>query len=315
MTRKTILPHEIEIMEYEQAIGQMQEQKVWDPEDLKRLQDKLILLRKKAYSKLSAWERVQISRHPNRPKAKDYLEALFTDFVELFGDRTFGDDHAIITGLGKLNGIKCAIVAQEKGEDTEARVYRNFGMAHPEGFRKAKRVMQLAEKFDLPIITFIDTPGAYPGLSAEERGQGCAIAENLYAMAKLQVPIICVIIGEGCSGGALAIGMGNSVGMLENAYYSVISPEGCASILYKDANKKDVAAKKLKLLAEDLIQFNVIDEIIKEPIGGAHLDAKLTFENTKTFLLATIEKFSKLSKEALVEQRYQKYRNIGVYQS
>jgi acetyl-CoA carboxylase carboxyl transferase subunit alpha len=313
MNKKTPLPYLKKMDEYERSIALIKEEGSWDAQGLKELEAKLNLLREKAYSKLTPWQRVQISRHPNRPRSIDYIKNLFTDFIELSGDRTFGEDCSMIAGFGMLDGNKVAVVAQEKGNDLESRMRRNFGMSHPEGFRKARRVMQLAEKFNLPVVTFIDTPGAYPGLTAEERGQGRVIAENLYAMAELKVPIICVIIGEGCSGGALAIGVGNVIGMLENAYYSVISPEGCASILYKDVEKKDIAAKKLKILAEDLIQMGIIDAIIKEPVGGAHIQPQFVFEQTKSFLLDQLKTLSRQSQEELVEGRYQKYRKIGAF--
>ncbi len=263
--------------------------------------------------KYSAWERVQISRHPLRPHTSDFIQNMCDGFVELHGDRLFADDGAIIGGIGYIDGERCMIIGQEKGKDTESRLKRNFGMPHPEGYRKALRLMKLAEKFELPIVTFIDTAGAFPGLAAEERGQGSAIAHNLCAMAQIRVPIICVLIGEGCSGGALGIGVGDVIGMLEHSYYSVISPEGCASILWKDAKMNEHAAEVLKIHAEDLIEFGVIDEIIKEPVGGAHLDSAFTFKAVKEFIHRNIKSLSANSPYELLENRYHKFREIGKY--
>jgi acetyl-CoA carboxylase carboxyl transferase subunit alpha len=236
---------------------------------------------------------------------------MFTNFVELFGDRCFGDDHAIIGGLGEIDGVKCVIVAQEKGHDTEMRMHRNFGMPHPEGFRKALRLMRLADKFKLPVISIVDTPGAFPGLTAEERGQAWAIAENLREMSSLKTPIIVVVIGEASSGGALAIAVGDVVGMLEHAYYSVISPEGCASILWKDASKASRAAEALKMNAEDVLELDIIDEIIQEPLGGAHYDPPLVYKRVKNFILEQWKLLKDLPHEDLLERRYLKYRQMG----
>ena len=238
---------------------------------------------------------------------------LFDDFQELHGDRLYGDDGAIIGGVGYIEGEKCVIIGQEKGKDTESRLQRNFGMPHPEGYRKALRLMKFAEKFELPIVTLIDTAGAFPGLAAEERGQGSAIATNLLSMAQIRVPIICVLIGEGCSGGALGIGVGDVIGMLEHSYYSVISPEGCASILWKDAKMNAHAAEVLKIHAEDLIEFGIIDQIIKEPAGGAHLDTALTFNAVKQFITKQIKSLSGKATHELLENRYQKFRKMGEY--
>jgi acetyl-CoA carboxylase carboxyl transferase subunit alpha len=310
-----ILPHEKQIYECEETIKKLKEQNknndLWSKEEIDKLEKKLETLKNKIYSKLSSWDRVSICRHPSRPRSSDYIKNICEEFVEIYGDRTFGDDHAIITALGTISGNKFAIIGQEKGSDTESRLYRNFGMAHPEGFRKALRVMQLAEKFNLPVISFLDTPGAYPGLSAEERGQGWAIAKNLWEMAKLKTPIIVVLIGEGCSGGALGVGVGDVIGMLENSYYSVISPEGCASILWKDPSKNTEAAAALKMQAEDLFGLKIIDKIIKEPIGGAHHDPKVVFENVNQFILEEWEKLKIISLSDLVEKRYQKFRIMG----
>ena len=274
-----ILPHEKQIYEYEETIKQVKEQNknnaLWTKDEIKKIEDKLKKLKKKVYSKLTAWDRVLICRHSDRPHSLDYIQNISDEYEEIFGDRTYMDDASIITALAKIDGKKFVIIGQEKGKDTDSRITRNFGMTQPEGYRKALRAMNLAEKFNIPVVTLIDTPGAFPGLSAEERGQGWAIAKNLFEMAQLRTQIIVVLIGEGCSGGALGIGVGDVIGMLEHAYYSVISPEGCASILYKDPTKKSQAAKSLKIHAEDLIKLNIIDKIIKEPQGGALLCLKL----------------------------------------
>lgn len=312
-----MLSHEKKIFDCEEAIRQLQDQNgqngVWSEEEMKKLEDKLVKLKHKVYSGLSRWERVTISRHPKRPKSSDYIKALSDEFTEIFGDRLFRDDPAMITGLATIGGRKFVVIAQEKGCDTESRLYRNFGMPHPEGFRKAQRAMKLAEKFSLPVLSLVDTPGAFPGLAAEERGQGAAIAENLFEMASLKTPIVVVLIGEGCSGGALGIAVGDSIGMLEHAYYSVISPEGCASILWRDAAKSSKAAEALKMHAEDLIEPGVIDAIIKEPPGGAHHDPEVVFENVKEFVLGECEKLEALSTKALLDERYAKYRKLGAF--
>lgn len=311
------LPHEKQIVEYEKTIRQFQEkgkdQPLFSSEELIKLEKKLDKLKKKVYSSLSPWERVQICRHPNRPRSVDYIKNLCTDFVELFGDRTFSDDHAVVGGFGKIDGQKFMIIGQEKGCDTESRLNRNFGMLHPEGFRKALRLAQLATKFNLPIIFLLDTPGAYPGLTAEERGQGWAIAMNLRELFRLATPIFVIVIGEGCSGGALGMGIGDSIGMLEHAYYSVISPEGCASILWKDPKKNADAAATLKMQAEDLIGFEIIDTMIPEPLGGAHHDHETTYTNVRNFILQQWETFKNFPPEILLERRYQKFRKMGRY--
>jgi acetyl-CoA carboxylase carboxyl transferase subunit alpha len=281
--------------------------------ELRNLEKKLELLKQRVYSKLTPWERVTICRHPARPRAVDYIKHLCEDFTELSGDRLFRDDAAIIAGLGKIGGVKFMIIAQEKGCDTESRLKRNFGMPHPEGYRKAMRCMRLAAKFNLPVLSILDTPGAYPGLDAEERGQGWAIAQNLWEMATLPTPIIVLLVGEGCSGGALGMGVGDVIGMLEHSYYSVISPEGCASILWKDSNMKESAATTLKIHAEDLIQFEIVDEIIKEPLGGAHHAPEVVYQNVKTFVLHQWEMLKHTSSDILIEQRYQKFRKMGKF--
>lgn len=277
------------------------------------MEKKLELLKQKIYSELSPWERVAISRHPQRPHTLHYIEKMCEEFTEIHGDRTYADDHAIVMGFAKINKKRVFIIGQEKGSDTDSRLYRNFGMPHPEGYRKALRGMKLAEKFGLPVICLLDTPGAYPGLSAEERGQGWAIAKNLQEMSGLKTPIVVVIIGEGCSGGALGMGVGDSVAMLEHSYYSVISPEGCASILFKDAAKNEAASAMLQLHAEALYAFGIIDQIIEEPKGGAHYDPDETISRVKRFILEQIKNLSNQPTETLIEQRYQKFRKLGAY--
>lgn len=313
-----VLPHEKQIVEYEKTIQRFKEQNQKNPllsgEEIRKLEKKLDKLKEKVYSALTSWERVQICRHPNRPRSIDYIHQMCDSFVELYGDRAFSDDHAVVGGLAKIDGRKFIVIGQEKGNDTESRLYRNFGMLHPEGFRKALRLAQMAEKFHLPIVFFLDTPGAYPGLSAEERGQGWAIALNLRELFRLATPMIVTIIGEGCSGGALGMGIGDTVGMLENAYYSVISPEACASILWKDPAMNSRAAEILKMHAEDLLQFEVIDTIIKEPLGGAHHDPQETFRNIKTFILSQWDYLRTYPPEVLIERRYQKFRKIGRFE-
>ncbi|MDR0956861.1 MAG: acetyl-CoA carboxylase carboxyltransferase subunit alpha [Endomicrobium sp.] len=272
-------------------------------------------LKRKIYGSLSPWQRIRIARHPQRPYSADYIKLIFNDFVELHGDRVFGDDQAILCGMALLDNTPVAIIGHQKGRTLEENMYRNFGMAHPEGYRKALRVMKLAGKFHRAIITFIDTPGAYPGIAAEERGQAEAIARNLSEMSDLEVPIITVILGEGGSGGALGIGVSNVVLCLENAYYSVISPEGCAAILFRDGSKAPEAAEIMKITAKDILNLKVIDEIIKEPLGGAHYDSVKMAGNIKTLLNKYINKYSKMSGKKIAEERYLKFRNIGFYQS
>ncbi|MFA6118823.1 MAG: acetyl-CoA carboxylase carboxyltransferase subunit alpha [Parachlamydiales bacterium] len=311
----TILPHEKQIVEYEQTIKQVKEQNknnaLWTKEEIKKIEKKLEILKENVYSNLSAWDRILICRHPKRPHSKDYLENICDEYLEIFGDRTISNDNSIITALVKIDNCRFVFIGQEKGNDTESRIYRNFGMPQPEGYRKALRAMKLAEKFKIPVVSLLDTPGAYPGLSAEERGQGWAIAKNLWEMAKLETPVIVVLIGEGCSGGALGIGVGDRIGMLQHSYYSVISPEGCASILYKDPTKNAYAAGALKMHAEDLINLKVIDEIIIEPQGGAHLDVELTYQHVKSFILSAFDSLKNIDTDILVEQRYEKFRNMG----
>lgn len=312
-----VLPHEKQIIEYEKTLAQLRQKKegheLLSSNELKKLEKKLEKLKEKVYSKLSPLERLDICRHSNRPRASDYFKMICDDFTELCGDRAYSDDRAIIGGLATIGGQKFMVIGQEKGHDTESRVHHNFGMPHPEGFRKALRLMQLAEKFHIPVLCVIDTPGAFPGLAAEERGQAWAIAMNLREMARLQVPIIKVIIGEASSGGALAIGVGDRMGMLEHGYYSVISPEGCASILYKDASRKGEAANALKLNAENLLEFEVIEEVIPEPLGGAHHDPETAAEKVKAFVVESWNTLKTLSVDELLEQRYQRFRKFGRY--
>ena len=294
-------------------IGEESEVDVTDT--CKQIDKKLTEARKEIYSNLTPWQRVQLSRHPNRPYTLDYVRALCEGtFLELHGDRTFGDDKAMIGGLGKIAGQSYMIIGQQKGYNTKTRQYRNFGMANPEGYRKALRLMKMAEKFGIPVLSFIDTPGAYPGIEAEERGQGEAIARNLLEMSRLQVPIIVFIIGEGASWGALGIGVGDRVMMLENTWYSVISPESCSSILWRSWEFKEKAAEALKLTAKDMKKMTLIDEIIKEPLGGAHADRDLMFQLIKKKIEKTYEELSALPVKILIKERMEKYAQMGVYQ-
>lgn len=313
------LPHEKQILEYEQTVYDFKEQNkksaLFSIEELRTLESKLDELKKKIYSSLTPWERVQICRHPERPKTVDYIKHMCDEFHELFGDRSYSDDHAVVGGFAKIGGVKCVLIGQEKGCDTQSRLHRNFGMLHPEGFRKALRLAKLGEKFQLPVVFLLDTPGAYPGLSAEERGQGLAIALNLRELSLLSTPIVVIVIGEGCSGGALGMGIGDSIAMLEHAYYSVISPEGCASILWKEASKNSHAAEILKMQAEDLLAFDIVDTVIQEPLGGAHHDPGQVYANVKKYILETIGMLKSYSPEMLIETRYQKFRKMGCCKS
>ncbi len=281
--------------------------------ETKKLERKLEKMKSDVYNHLTPWQRVQIARHPQRPYTLDYIRMMTTDFLELHGDRLFADDFAILGGLARINSEKVLIVGHQKGRDTKENLLRNFGCAHPEGYRKAMRLMQLAAKFHLPIVIFIDTPGAYPGVGAEERGQAQAIASNLRDMVKLTTPIIATIIGEGGSGGALGIGVADKMCILQHAYYSVISPEGCASILWRNSIKAPEAAQALKLTAEHLLKFGVVDEIIPEPLGGVHRDPESVAAHLKKVIVKYIKELSSFSKEDLVEQRYQKFRTIGEF--
>jgi len=281
--------------------------------EVAKLEEKLKNLKKEVYAKLTPWQKVQISRHPNRPTTNDYINLLVQDFVPICGDRFFGDDKAMICGLAKIDGKKVVIIGHQKGKDTKENIARNFGCAHPEGYRKAMRAMRLAERFGFPVVCLVDTPGAYPGIGAEERGQAWAIAENIRDMFALKTPIIVTVIGEGGSGGALGIGVGDKVFILEYAYYSVISPEGCAAILWKDSTRREEAARVLKLTGEDLLKLEIVDDIIPEPQGGAHRDYALAGANLKKALLKAIDELTKISRSELVKARYLKFRKMGVF--
>jgi len=316
-------------LEFEKPIEELEkqiqflEQTTEITEDLKQqieqLKQQCEQLKKEIYTNLTPAQKVLIARHPQRPYAKDYIEGIFSNFIELHGDRFFRDDRSVICGFAEIiidgRTLVCAIVGQQKGRSLEENMVVNFGMLHPEGYRKALRIMKLAEKFSMPVISFIDTPGAYPGIGAEERGQAEAIAKNLFEMSQLKTPIICVVIGEGGSGGALGVGVGDRLFMLENAYYSVISPEGCASILFRDASKWQQAAEALKLTAKDLYELGVVDEIIPEPLGGAHKDVKQAIENVKKVIVKSLTELFKTPIEQLLKLRYKKYRKLGMFKT
>ena len=300
--------------QYEKACAIGKDSAVDVSSTCKQIEKKLKETKKDIYKNLTAWQRVQLFRHPNRPYTLDYIKALCGDnFLELHGDRNVKDDKAMVGGLGKIGDQSFMIIGQQKGYNTKTRQYRNFGMANPEGYRKALRLMKSAEKFGLPILTFIDTPGAYPGLEAEERGQGEAIARNIFEMTKLKTQVFVIVIGEGASGGALGIGVGDKVMMLENAWYSVISPENCSSILWRSWDHKEQAAEALKLTAKDAKKLEVIDAIIKEPIGGAHSDREAMFSTLKKVVLDSFEETKNLSIEELIQKRMEKYSNMGVF--
>jgi acetyl-CoA carboxylase carboxyl transferase subunit alpha len=279
---------------------------------IKDLEKKIVDMKQKIYSELTPWQRVQLSRHPERPYTLYYIEQIFESFIELHGDRNVKDDKAMVGGIGKIGEQTVVVVGQQKGTNTKQRQFRNFGMANPEGYRKALRLMKMAERFGFPVVTFIDTPGAYPGLEAEERGQGEAIARNLFEMAKLQVPIICIIIGEGASGGALGIGIGDKVLMLENTWYSVISPESCSSILWRSWDFKEKAAEQLKLTAADMSSFHLVDGVIKEPLGGAHAEPEEMAKIIKAEILKHLSALIKISTPDLIHQRIEKFEKMGV---
>ena len=312
---RVALEFEKPVLELEKKINEMREYAsstgVDLGDDIQRLEKKAEQLRKEIYSRLTRWQHVQLARHPQRPFTLDYIERMCSFFEEFHGDRCFSDDRAIVAGVGMIEQYSCVIIGHQKGRDTKSNLYRNFGMPNPEGYRKARRLMQMAERFNKPIITLIDTPGAYPGLGAEERGQAEAIARNLFEMSKYRVPIIIVVIGEGASGGALGIGIGDRVMMMENAWYSVISPEGCAAILWRDAAKAPEAAEAMKVTAVDLLELNVIDEIIPEPEGGAHRDPDKAAEILKKKILSIIDQLIKVPKEQLVAQRVEKFSRMG----
>lgn len=313
----TTLDFEAPILEIESRIAEIKNVSGLGAGDidkeLKSLEDKLDKLKKDVYKKLTPPQKVLVARHSDRPYTLDYIENIFTDFVELHGDRLYRDDPAIVCGTAKLNGEPVLVMGHQKGRNTKENIHRNFGMANPEGYRKAQRMFEMAENFNRPLITFVDTPGAYPGIGAEERGQAEAIAKSLMMMAELTVPMVTIVTGEGGSGGALGIAMGNRVAMLEHSIYAVISPEGCASILWKDASYAGKAAEALKLTAEDLKKLDIIDEIIKEPDGGAHRDYILTSERVKDFIIRSLADLKKMSREQLFEDRYQKFRSMGVF--
>jgi len=281
---------------------------------IRKLEDGILEKRKEITYHLSSWQRVQLSRHPDRPYTLKYIEKMTTNFVELYGDRNVRDDKAMVGGFASLDGQTVMIIGQQKGTNTKMRQMRNFGMANPEGYRKALRLMKLAEKFNKPIVTLIDTPGAYPGLEAEERGQGEAIARNIYEMIRLKVPVICVIIGEGASGGALGIGVGDRVFMMENTWYSVISPESCSSILWRSWDKKEVAAEQLRLTAEKMLGFNLIDGIIPEPIGGAHWDYDHAAQILREYLIPVINELKEIPAEQRVNDRIEKFGKMGFWE-
>ncbi|MCC6722517.1 MAG: acetyl-CoA carboxylase carboxyltransferase subunit alpha [Bacteroidia bacterium] len=280
---------------------------------IEQLEKKLSELKKTIYSDLNGWQKVQISRHPDRPYTLDYIENIFKDFIELHGDRNVADDKAMIGGLAKIDNQPVMIIGHQKGRNTKQRQLRNFGMPNPEGYRKALRLMKIAEKFDIPVISFIDTPGASPGLEAEERGQGEAIARNLLEMSVLKVPIICIVIGEGASGGALGIGIGDVVAMLEYTWYSVISPESCSSILWHSWNFKEKAANALKLTSNDMLEMKLIDKIIKEPIGGAHNDTDAIYKTLKVEIKKILKELQEINIDELVNKRIEKFSGMGVY--
>ncbi len=310
-----ILEFEKPIIELEKKIEEMKhlEDGLDINDEIEKLEEKINQLKENVYNNLTRWQRVQLARHPNRPYTLDYIYMMTEDFIELHGDRLYRDDHAIVGGFAKLGDKKVMIIGHQKGRDTKSNVYRNFGMPNPEGYRKALRLMKLAEKFNKPIITLLDTPGAFPGLEAEENGQAEAIARNLFEMSSLKVPVIVVIIGEGASGGALGLGVGNTVLMLQNTWYSVISPESCSSILWRTWDYKEQAAEALKLTAPDLLEQGVIDRIIPEPLGGAHKDHKKIAETLKNELLKEIEELQKMKPERLVQHRLEKFAKMGVY--
>ncbi|MFH1309784.1 MAG: acetyl-CoA carboxylase carboxyltransferase subunit alpha [Candidatus Omnitrophota bacterium] len=312
-----VLEFEKPIVELENKIEELKkftkDEKIDFSSEIQRLTERLEVLKKEIFHKLTSWQKVQLSRHPDRPYTLDYISMIMEDFMEIHGDRHFYDDRALITGLARVNGYKIAVLGHQKGRDMNENMERNFGCAHPEGYRKAMRVMRMAEKYNLPVVAFIDTPGAYPGIGAEERGQAEAIAYNLREMAGLKVPVIVFVIGEGGSGGALGIGVGDRIFVLENAYYSVISPEGCAAILWRERAKAPSAAEALKLTAPELLKLGIIDGIINEPLGGAHRNPQQAADEIKKAITKNLGELLELSQDELVSRRYQKYRNIGVY--
>ncbi len=318
MTERPFLEFERPIIELEKKISDMRDfslgERIEFDEEIASLEKKLEKLRQEIYSNLTRWQKVQIARHPKRPYTLDYIKHMCTDFIELHGDRCFADDKAIVGGFAYIDNEPVMVVGQQKGRDTKEKLRRNFGMAHPEGYRKALRLFKLAEKFDIPIVVLIDTPGAFPGIGAEERGQAEAIARNIREMARLRVPIVVVIIGEGASGGALGIGVGDRVFILEHSWYSVISPEGCAAILWRDAAKAPEAAEALKLTATDLIELGIVDKIIEEPKNGAHNDHVEAARRVKEEILSALRELKAKTKEELIRERIQKYRRMGEFE-
>lgn len=312
---KNTLDFEKPIIELENKIEEMRkyEGHLDISNEIKTLEEKVIQLKKNIYENLTRWQRVQLARHPERPYTLDYIYMMTENFVELHGDRLFKDDHAIVGGFAKLDEYKVMIIGHQKGRDTKSNLFRNFGMPNPEGYRKALRLMKLAEKFNKPVITMLDTPGAYPGLEAEQRGQAEAIARNLLEMSRLKVPIIVVIIGEGASGGALGIGVGDRILMLQNTWYSVISPESCSSILWRSWDYKEQAAEALKLTADDLLQQGIIDRIVPEPLGGAHKDHQGMANTLKSILKEELAALIKIKPEKLIQNRLEKFGKMGVY--
>ena len=281
--------------------------------EIQKLKEEKIKLVKSIFSKLTSWERVQLARHPQRPFFLDYIKMMLDENIEIHGDRHFSDDPAVVCIIGKIEKIRAVFIGQQKGRNTKENIFRNFGMMRPEGYRKALRAMKLAEKFNLPVITLIDTPGAYPGLGAEERGQGEAIAKNIYEMSKLKVPIISIVIGEGASGGALGIGVCDKMLMFENTWYSVISPEGCASILWRDASKAPEAAESMKVSAQDLVEMGICDRIINEPLGGAHRNPEQAAQLLKKTILTEIDNFKDIDGNSFLESRIERYNQMGAY--
>ena len=318
MSNNYLLEFEVPLKEIQDKIESLKKTSITTGVDvdstIQNLENELIEKREDIYKNLSRWERVQLARHPKRPHSIDYIMKISNFWFELHGDRLFSDDPAIISGIAIIDTIKVVIIAQEKGRGTKDKVYRNFGMPKPEGYRKALRVMKLAEKFNLPVISFLDTPGAYPGIGAEERGQGQAIAQNLLEMAMLKVPIISIVIGEGASGGALGIGLADKIICLENTWYSVISPEGCASILFRDSSKAKEAADSMKVTAKDLYEMGIADDIIKEPKGAAHISPDETAEILKETIIRTYTELKKINIDDLIELRIKKYDEIGIYE-
>ena len=315
--KTTFLDFEQPIAELEAKIEQLrfvQDDSAVDiSNEISRLESKSADLVRDIYAKLSPWQIALVARHPQRPYTLDYIDAIFTDFVELHGDRTFADDHAIVGGLARFNGQSCVVIGHQKGRDTKEKIQRNFGMPRPEGYRKALRLMRLAEKYGVPVFTFIDTPGAYPGIGAEERGQSEAIGRNLYEMAELKVPLICTIIGEGGSGGALAIAAGDAVLMMQYSTYSVISPEGCASILWKSAERASDAAETLGITAGRLKTLGLVDKVVNEPLGGAHRDPRTTAHSLKKALQDALRQLQGFSADELVERRYERLMSYGKF--